>query len=73
MTLPRCVPPLEVDWCAVLRAIGRSDGDLMAALALEGFDVSRMTISNLRRGQGVEPRYKLGVRLLQLAGQVRRA
>ena len=60
-------PPAAVDWPAVLRRTGRNDRELVECLAADGLKVGRSTLTELRLGFGLEPRYSVGAALLRLA------
>lgn len=56
-----------IDWPEVVRRIGKRDAAIAALLTAEGMRISRVTITDLRNGIGVEPRYSVGRRLIALS------
>lgn len=57
----------DVDWPAVLERIELTDAALAQMLTDYGLKISRVTITELRSGKGVEPRYGVGAALLEMA------
>jgi hypothetical protein len=57
----------DVDWPAVLERIDLTDAGISQMLTDYGLKISRVTITELRSGKGVEPRYSVGCALLELA------
>lgn len=57
----------DVDWPGVITLIGLPDARIAELLAAYGLKMSRVSVTELRSGKGVEPRYSVGCALLDLA------